>query len=99
MPRHFVFDPQKSATNQHKHGIDFKLAQRLWDGPTLEFPIPPPKGRREMRYLVLGKIDEKPFSAIVTYHGWVTRIISVRGSNEIERQLYANEIKKIEKTH
>jgi len=31
----FEFDPDKSATNQQKHGIDFRQAQSLWSDPDL----------------------------------------------------------------
>jgi hypothetical protein len=26
----FEYDPDKSAENKRKHGIDFEVAQRLW---------------------------------------------------------------------
>ena len=32
MNYHFDFDPQKSAINRTKHGIDFAEAQALWKG-------------------------------------------------------------------
>lgn len=31
----FEFDPDKSAANKAKHGIDFVEAQALWDDPDL----------------------------------------------------------------
>ena len=31
----FEFDPEKSAANRTKHGIDFNDAQALWDDPWL----------------------------------------------------------------
>ena len=29
----FEFDPEKSAANKRKHGIDFREAQALWGDP------------------------------------------------------------------
>ncbi len=34
----FEYDPQKSARNLAKHGIDFGEAQRLWDDRTVASP-------------------------------------------------------------
>lgn len=31
----FEFDPDKSQSNREKHGIDFVLAQKLWNDPDL----------------------------------------------------------------
>lgn len=90
----FQFDPRKSQSNKHKHGIDFEEAQKIWRGPIFEFPI---RGYREMRYLVLGKIDAKHYTAIISYRGGSIRIISVRPSNERELQQYAISREKIQK--
>jgi uncharacterized DUF497 family protein len=42
----------------------------------------------EPRYLVVGRIDEQHWSAIVTYRGEKIRIISVRRSRKSEVALY-----------
>nr|WP_209019425.1 BrnT family toxin [Chlorobaculum sp. 24CR] len=35
----FDFDPEKSSTNKHKHGIDFIEAQELWlDDDLIQVP-------------------------------------------------------------
>jgi len=35
----FEYDPDKSAENKRKHGIDFEAAQRLWaDAKLVEIP-------------------------------------------------------------
>ena len=31
----FEFDENKSQTNMEKHGIDFTIAQQLWNDPDL----------------------------------------------------------------
>ena len=35
----FEYDPNKSAENKRKHGIDFESAQRMWADPgVMEIP-------------------------------------------------------------
>jgi len=82
----FEYDPLKSQTNLEKHGIDFEKAQSIWDDPDyLEIPA---KTSDETRWLVIGKIGEKCWSAVMTYRGEIIRIISVRRSREEEVELY-----------
>ena len=82
----FEFDPKKSESNLSKHGIDFDVAQQLWDDPDLlEVPA---KVVDEPRYLVIGKIDKKHWSAIITYRDKTIRLISVRRSRQEEIELY-----------
>ena len=85
----FEYDPQKSASNHTKHGIDFEQAQHLWDDESyLEIPA---KNLDEPRFLVIGKIVDKYWSAVITYRGENIRIISVRRSREEEIELYEHE--------
>jgi uncharacterized protein len=72
----FEFDTAKSESNRAKHGIDFVEAQGLWNDPMLlEIPA---KTDDEARYLVIGLIDGKHWSAVITYRGGSVRLISVR---------------------
>lgn len=82
----FEFDPDKNKINKNKHGIDFYEAQRLWEDPDfIEIPL---KTTDEQRLLIIGKIAEKHWSAIVTYRNEKIRIISVRRSRKEEVDLY-----------
>lgn len=82
----FAFDAQKSQSNLAKHGIDFAEALRLWDDPDLlEVPA---RTEDESRWLVIGKIEAKHWSAVITYRGQDIRIISVRRSRDEEVALY-----------
>ena len=82
----FEYDLQKSQTNLVKHGIDFDEAQILWDDEDrLEIPA---KTIDEPRYLVIGKIKDKHWSAVITYRDETIRIISVRRSRDEEVELY-----------
>lgn len=82
----FEFDPQKSDSNKNKHGIDFIDAQELWsDIDLLEIPA---KKTDELRFLIIGKIDEKHWAGIITYRNDNIRIISVRRARNEEIELY-----------
>ena len=82
----FEFDPQKSATNKLKHGIDFVEAQALWQSPRIELNA---KAAAEKRYLFIGTIKREHWSAIITYRGMTIRLISVRKSTPHEIAAYA----------
>lgn len=82
----FEFDEAKSQSNLKKHGIDFEAAQNLWADPyLLEIRA---KLEGEPRFLLIGKIAEKHWSAVVTYRDARIRLISVRRSRKKEVELY-----------
>ena len=82
----FEFDKQKSRSNKEKHGIDFVEAQTLWrDISRVEIPA---RTKDEPRLLVMGAINKKHWTAVVTDRGVKTRIISVRRSRQEEVQMY-----------
>ncbi|HOP48482.1 MAG TPA: BrnT family toxin [Desulfobacteraceae bacterium] len=82
----FIFDKRKSQINKDKHGIDFIEAQVLWkDTNRIEIPA---KTIDEERYVLIGMISDKCWSAIVTYRGEKVRIISVRRSRKEEVAIY-----------
>jgi uncharacterized protein len=85
----FEYDPHKSAENNRKHGIDFENAQRLWADPELvEIPA---RTTDEPRWLLIGKIEEQCWSAIITRRGDNIRLISVRRSRNEEVAFYESE--------
>jgi uncharacterized DUF497 family protein len=82
----FEFDAAKSESNRTKHGINFVEAQSLWNDPMLlEIPA---KTDDEPRYLVIGLIDGRHWSAVIAYRGTNVRLISVRRSRTEEVALY-----------
>lgn len=82
----FEYDPRKSEANHQKHGIDFVAAQALWRDPALlEIPA---RTVDEPRWLVIGQINRRHWSAVITLRGLVIRLISVRRSRPEEVQLY-----------
>jgi len=82
----FEYDEQKSNSNQEKHNIDFLAAQELWlDPDIIEIKA---RSEKEPRYLVVGRIKNKCWSAVITYRDEKIRIISVRRSRKTEVNLY-----------
>jgi len=82
----FEFDSNKSKLNKDKHGIDFLEGQLLWDDPDyIEIPA---KTMDEQRSLIIGKIQDKHYSAIITYRKEKIRIISIRRSQHKEVEIY-----------
>ncbi|MBV6389889.1 MAG: hypothetical protein JNIBNLAF_01540 [Nitrosomonas europaea] len=82
----FEFDEAESQANLLKHGISFIDAQALWNDPRLlEIPA---KTEDEPRYLMIGLINGKHWSAVITYRGTNIRLISVRCSRTEEVTLY-----------
>ena len=82
----FEFDPEKSDSKRAKHGIDFVEAQSLWNDPMLlEIPA---KTEDEPRFLLVGQIEGKHWSAVITYRGSNVRLISVRRARPEEVAFY-----------
>jgi uncharacterized DUF497 family protein len=82
----FEYDPAKSAANLEKHGIDFDAAQALWaDELLLEIPA---RTADESRFLIIGRIDDRHWAAVITYRGEAIRIISVRRARSQEIAYY-----------
>jgi uncharacterized DUF497 family protein len=85
----FEYDPNKSAANKDKHGIDFDEARALWRDPwLLEAPA---NTVDEPRFIVIGKIREKHWSAICVRRGGNVRIISVRRARKQEIEHYESD--------
>jgi uncharacterized DUF497 family protein len=82
----FEFDIGKSNQNREKHGIDFMEAQLLWEDP--DRIVIPARTVDEPRYLLIGKIAEKHWSAVFTHRHEKIRIISVRRSRREEVDIY-----------
>ena len=82
----FEFDEDKSISNKDKHGIDFIQAQKLWEDP--ECIAIPARTKGEARYLLIGKLDKKIWSAIFSIRNKKIRIISVRRARKNEEEIY-----------
>ncbi len=82
----FEFDERKSIANRTKHGIDFLEAQQIWNDPDhVEIPA---RTEDEPRHLVIGKIVDRCWSAVITFREEKIRISSVRRSRKEELEIY-----------
>ena len=85
----FEYDADKSSENKRKHGIDFDEAQALWaDFALLEIPA---RTSDEPRWMLIGKIGQKHWSAVVTRRSDNVRLISVRRSRAEEVAIYESQ--------
>ena len=82
----FEFDSLKSEINQTKHGIDFIAAQQLWEDANRV--VIPASTSDEPRFLIIGRVAEKHWSAVFTVRGEAVRILSVRRSRPEEIEIY-----------
>ncbi|MCL2787847.1 MAG: BrnT family toxin [Micrococcales bacterium] len=85
LPRilYFEWDPVKSASNKLKHGVDFDEATAIWNDPGRARLRSTSPGV-EPRQLIVGRIDGKLYTAVVTLRGQAIRIISVRRARRKE---------------
>ncbi len=85
----FEFDTRKSESNRRKHGIDFPAAQTLWNDPDrIEIPA---RTDDEPRFLIIGRIEGRVWSAVITYRGEHVRLISIRRARRKEIVIYESE--------
>ena len=85
----FEWDAKKSRANKIKHGIDFETAKNIWlDDNCVEIHAPHPL---EDRRIMIGKHQDKAWTAIYTMRGNAIRIISVRHARKKEAELYDKE--------
>ncbi len=82
----FEFDPDKSAANLAKHGIDFEAAQLIWQD--LGRVVISAKSDTEPRFAVIGTIERKLWTVFATMRDDAVRIISARRSRESEVKIY-----------
>ena len=89
MELEFEFDEGKSRVNQEKHGIDFVSAQEIWlDENRVEVPA---RTEDEPRWIVVGKVAGRHWSAVMTMREGRIRLISARRSRPEEVSIYEGE--------
>jgi uncharacterized protein len=78
----FEWDEAKRDSNLIKHGVDFPLAEMLFDGrPVLTAPS---LQTSEERFITTGEIDGRYFTVVWTWRGEAIRLISVRRARDEE---------------
>lgn len=82
----FEYDPNKSQINLAKHGIDFEEAQQLWQD--FRRIILDTRSETESRWITVGNIQQKYWTAVYTIRNSKIRLISVRRARTNEVNLY-----------
>jgi uncharacterized DUF497 family protein len=86
-----IWDTAKARANLAKHGVAFRDAQRVFDGPIMQVP-----DRRqdygEDRFLAIGKEGEACLVVAFTRRGGTVRLISARKASKHERELHEHTI-------
>ncbi len=81
------WDPLKRKINLQKHGVDFAVACRIFEGPTVE-------GRDtrqdwgEVRIAAYGAVRGQILFVVYTWRGGKRRLISARKAGSDEREAY-----------
>jgi uncharacterized protein len=89
---HFVFDPEKDATNLSKHGVSLAAAAQLdWDAALAWIDDRADYG--ELRIVALAPIGDRLFFVVFVDRDEGRRIISLRRANrrEVNHYVRANE--------
>jgi uncharacterized DUF497 family protein len=89
----YEWDDTKNAINIAKHGVGFRLAQRIFDGPVLTVRDDR-EDYGEVREISIGMVDGIAVLTVVhTDRQGKVRIISARPASERERRLYEEAIR------
>ena len=88
----FVWDERKRRTNLRVHGLDFRDAPAVFDGPT--YTIEDDRfDYDERRYMTLGFFGGVPVSIVHTETPSVIRVISFRKATGYEEGLLYQSLK------
>ena len=82
----FEYDPNKSAINKEKHGIDFETAKDLWLDPRAL--VVPAINSGEPRFARIGKLKGKLWCAIYVRRQNKIRLVSARRAHNKEEREY-----------
>jgi hypothetical protein len=83
----FEWDSSKKRVNLRKHGIDFRIAARVFLDPhMIEFDDLHASG--ELRFNAIGLVDNRMLFVTYTMRGDTVRIISARGAEPHEKRKY-----------
>lgn len=82
-----VWDPIKARTNREKHGVEFRDAAEIFDGPTIQFPDRR-REYREDRMRAIGRLAGRILLVVFVRRGADIRLISARPASQEERERY-----------
>jgi uncharacterized DUF497 family protein len=87
----FEWDEAKRRTNFQKHGLDFRDAEQVLQGPVVTV-LDSRQEYGEERYISLGTLADVVVVVVHTARSEKTRIISIRKAKLRERQAYEEKI-------
>jgi uncharacterized DUF497 family protein len=83
----FEWDETKSERNLIDRGLEFELAESLFEGRVIE-QRDDRRDCREVRIQAIGRVGGRILLCVYTDRGGVRRIISLRYANRRERDAY-----------
>jgi uncharacterized DUF497 family protein len=86
----FEWDESKRRINLAKHHIDFRDAQRVFDGPVFERSD---SSHGEDRIIAIGLMEGIEIVVVYVMRGKRRRLISARRAHRNEREEYARRLK------
>ena len=89
----YWWDEKKRKLNLAKHGIDFRDAEKIFDGPLVTVEDTR-EDYGEPRYVALGLLEEIVVSMVYTERGNTVRIISIRKALRHETRFFISQIGK-----
>lgn len=87
----FEWDEAKRRTNYEKHGLDFRDAEKVFQGAVVTV-LNSRKEYGEERFISLGRLVDVVVVVVHTARSERTRIISMRKAKFKERQAYEEKI-------
>jgi uncharacterized DUF497 family protein len=90
MERQFEYDPEKSRSNEERHGVNFVEAQELWK--VAHVVIAAKVVAEEVRKVILGEIGGKIYAAVFTMRDQNIRLISCHRADERWERVYEQDI-------
>jgi len=83
----FEWDADKREANLEKHGVDFRIAIRIFDGPTVD-RADDRRDYGEERVISIGEFEGRVLVVVSTDRLGAKRIISAWKGGEREREAY-----------
>ena len=91
LSREFEWDEVKRRANHAKHGLDFRDAEKVFQGITLTAEDTR-QDYGEKRLISLGLLEDMVVMVVYTERSERIRLISMRKANQKERQAYEEKI-------
>jgi uncharacterized DUF497 family protein len=91
MSLRFDWSKSKAKDNYAKHGVSFKLAERVFEDPFAIEVLDDRKDYGEERFVIIGMVDGTVFYVAYTEREKTIRIISARRATKREQERYFQE--------